>query len=140
MGVRVRLRICSRSRCLETSALVNSGFESSDPEIVVPPSLADALGLEVSNEIAAYTVAGGGSVSAFRARDSVVVELVLNDRENVRAFARVSIVPGENEVLISDRLAHELGIAIIDPFEGLWCLRDELGKKVRPSVSPELWE
>lgn len=139
MGVRVRVRICSDSRCVETSALVNSGFETTDPEIVVPPALAEALGLEASNEIAAYTTAGGGSVSAVRASRSVVVELLLDDREGVSAHAVPSIMPGEEEVIISDRLAHELKIVILDPFEGLWCLRDELGAKVRRSASPELW-
>jgi hypothetical protein len=36
LGVGVRLKICS-NRCIETSALVNTGFESDDPEIILPP-------------------------------------------------------------------------------------------------------
>ncbi len=139
MGVRVKLRICTESRCIETSALVNSGFESLEPEIVIPIALADALGIEVSNSIATYEVAGGGSVAAFRAREQVRVGLVLDDRPCPQIPAVASIMPGEHEVIVSDRLAHDLGIVIIDPFEGLWCLRDEIGRKVRHSVPPQHW-
>jgi hypothetical protein len=41
--VRVRLRRGSRS--VETSALVNSGLESGEPDVVVPVEVARALGL-----------------------------------------------------------------------------------------------
>ncbi len=78
-----------------------------------------------------YVVAGGGSVSGIRAREDIVVELILGDRSSISVSAKASILPGEEEVVVSDRLAHELGIVIIDPYEGLWCLRDEIGKTVR---------
>ncbi len=42
MGVRVRVRLRLRSRSAETSALVNSGFETEEPEMVLPPALAQA--------------------------------------------------------------------------------------------------
>ena len=53
--------------------------------------------------------------------------------------AVASILPGEEEVIISDRLAYEMGLVILDPFNGLWCLRDEIGKKSRHSAKPEFW-
>jgi len=40
------------------------------------------------------------------------------------------------EAIISDRLAYELRLVILDPFNGLWCLRDEIGKKIRHSSKP----
>jgi hypothetical protein len=43
----------------------------------------------------------------------------------------------EVEVLISDRLADELMIAIEKPGEGLWRLRGE--STVRRSEKPEIW-
>jgi len=47
MGVRVRIRIKSRSSGIEveTSALVNSGYEVSEPEILLPRRLAEYLAL-----------------------------------------------------------------------------------------------
>ncbi len=46
MGVRVRLRLVGRKAEVVTSALVNSGFESDDPEVILPPPVAELLGLE----------------------------------------------------------------------------------------------
>jgi len=140
LGVRVRVRLRLGGRAVVTSALVNSGFESEEPEVVLPLSLAQALGLEPSNEISSYSVAGGGTASAFRARKPVMVKLVLGDVEAEEVSAVASIMPGESEVIISDRLAHELGIVIIDPYTGEWCLRRELGSRVRSSARPEYWE
>ena len=140
MGVRVRLRLRVGSRIAETSALINSGFESEEPEIVLPPALAEALGLEPSTEVSSYSVAGGGLASAFRGRELVNVELALGDVEAGGVDAVASIMPGENEVIVSDRLAHELGIVIIDPYTGEWCLRQELGVRIRSSAKPEYWE
>lgn len=139
MGVRVRLRLCSDVRCLETSALVNTGFESIDPELVIPAPIAQILEIHPSPSIASYTVAGGGSLTAIRGDKPVRASLVLEEGVRAEVTAVASIVPGEEEVIISDRLAHDLGIAIIDPYEGLWCLRDEIGLRVRRSVKPELW-
>ena len=39
-------------------------------------------------------------------------------------------------VLLSDKALNALGIAIISVGEGLWCLRDELGKVIRASCQP----
>ncbi len=45
MGVRVRLRIGIGDSSVITSALINSGFESDEPELIIPPSLAEVLGI-----------------------------------------------------------------------------------------------
>jgi hypothetical protein len=34
-------------------------------------------------------------------------------------------------VLLNDAVLSRLHIVIIDPFEGLWCFRDELGRRER---------
>lgn len=140
MGVRVRLRLETTQRSVETSALINSGFESTEPEVIVPPSLAEELGLAPSSELSSYSVAGGGSISAIRSSTPIKVALVLEDRETATVEAIASILPGENEVIVSDRLAHELALVILDPFNGTWCLRDELGVKERQSSKPESWD
>ena len=135
----MRIRLKAENKVIESSALVNSGFEAEDPEIVLPPSLAEVLGVEPSNEVSSYNVAGGGTISALRGNKPLGVEIVLEDRSSHAVKALPSIMPGENEVIISDRLAHDLGIVILDPYSGDWCLRDELGRNVRKSVKPEYW-
>ena len=45
MGLRVRIKLKAENKVIESSALLNSGFEAEDPEIVLPPSLAEVLGV-----------------------------------------------------------------------------------------------
>ena len=54
MGVRVRLKLKTIQRSVKTTALVNSEFESSEPEMVIPPSLAEFLKLSPSTELSSY--------------------------------------------------------------------------------------
>ncbi len=41
MVVRVRLRIKSDDKVIETSALVNSGYETETPQLLIPMKLAE---------------------------------------------------------------------------------------------------
>lgn len=43
MGVRVRLKICIKRKCVSSIALVNSGYESEEPELAIPVDLAKEL-------------------------------------------------------------------------------------------------
>jgi hypothetical protein len=45
MGIRVRIRLLMEEKGMETAALVNSGFESSEPDICIPIGLAKRMGL-----------------------------------------------------------------------------------------------
>jgi len=136
LGVRLRIRVGSLE--VVTSALVNSSFESSEPELIIPPPLADVLRLTGSS-VAEYRLVGGGGTSGLRVDEVLKVSLVLGDRDTDEVDAVGTVLPGEDEVIISDRPASKLGIVIIDPYEGLWCLRDEIGRKVRKSASIQLW-
>jgi len=138
LAVRVRLKVMVGGVEVVTSALVNSGFESDEPELIIPPTLAELL--RVSGSTAAqYRVAGGGSTSGVRVEEKLMVKLMLGDRNVNEVEAVGTILPGEDEVIISDKLASKLKIVIIDPYEGLWCLRDELGRKVRKTASIQIW-
>ena len=137
-GSKVRLRIRVGDFSVVTSALVNSGFESDEAELILPPPLADVLGVG-GTDIAEYRVAGGGVTLGARISEELRVSLVLEDRELCEVPAVGTVLPGEDEVIVSDKLASTLGIVILDPYEGLRCLRDELGKKVRRSVGPQVW-
>ncbi len=41
MGVRVKIKIKTSKKSIETSALVNTGFEAEHPEILIPTKLAE---------------------------------------------------------------------------------------------------
>ncbi len=45
MGCRVKVRLKSEDRVVETVALLNSGFETDAPDIVIPVELAKRLNL-----------------------------------------------------------------------------------------------
>mgnify|MGYP001101273899 CR=1 FL=1 len=141
MAVRVRLRIKSRSREVVTSTLINSGFEAEEPQLVVPLSLAEALGLTSAEaSIEDFRTAGGGRASGYRVEKLTEVQLVLDDRSTVKASTYITVLPGESEAIMSDRLASELDITILDAWRGHWCLRDELGTKQRSSAAVEEWK
>ncbi len=138
MAVRVRLRIKGKSREVVTSALINSGFEAEEPQLVIPIVLSGALGLSSADaSIEDFSTAGGSRVSGYRVENPIRVELVLDDKPPVETSAYVTVLPGETEAIISDRLASELGITILDPWKGYWCLRDEVGSKQRLSAPRE---
>jgi len=46
----------------------------------------------------------------------------------VKAYAYIT---RSSLILLNDVLISTLRIVIIDPFEGLWCFRDELGRRER---------
>ena len=141
MAVRVRLRIKGTNKEVVTSTLINSGFEAEEPQLVIPLSLAETLGItSVEISIEDFRTAGGGRVSGYRVESPTEVELVLDDKPPVKTIAYITILPGETEAMMSDRLASELGITILDLWEGYWCLRDELGTQQRPSTPPEEWK
>ncbi|MBS7614084.1 hypothetical protein KEJ48_07615 [Candidatus Bathyarchaeota archaeon] len=136
----MRLRIRGSETSITTSALVNSGFEAEEPQLVIPIKLAEALSLtNLQASIEDLSVAGGGRVSGYRIEERISVELIMEDRKPVKAEAVATILPGEGEVIISDNLASNLGIVILDPHKGLWCLRDELNRRERTTVQSEKW-
>ena len=114
MAVRVRIR--GRRGAVTVPALVNSGFEAEEPEMILPPELADELGLTTSG-IAHYRVAGAVARRAPGFR--IPSRWNCWSREGgVRIRALATVLPGESEVIISDRLVSELGIVILDPTGG----------------------
>jgi len=138
--VRVKIRLKGPAGQIETTALVNSGFETKEPEIILPSEVSELLGIE-DFEGAEYEVAGGAEVIAAKAKGTIKVELLSNN-ELLVSFdgARPVVLAGEEEVIISGYLASELRISLIDIKEGLWCLREEVGKVVRRSEEKQVWK
>ncbi|MGC9118276.1 MAG: hypothetical protein ACP5I3_04695 [Thermoproteus sp.] len=113
MVVRAKLRAGSRE--LETTALVNTRFEAPAPDLALPVEAARRLGLWPPRR-AKLVVAdtGGGEVDMAYLEAAVDIEV-----EGRRRTANVLVNPHIDEVLISDYLAGELRIVILDPRRGL---------------------
>ncbi|MHC1635195.1 MAG: hypothetical protein ACXQTS_01035 [Candidatus Methanospirareceae archaeon] len=134
MALRVKIRVSSGDKEVVMPALVNSGYETDTPELLVPVKVAEALGLWPETKEAVmerYRVVGGGEVSAVRMRKCVKVEVLAEGYASKPIDSDIVVSEGEDEIIISDKLASRLGIVILDIGEGIWCFREEIGKRER---------
>ena len=140
MACRVRIRLRRNDKVIETSALVNSGFETDSPDIVIPVELAKRLNLWPPMQFSITVLeTGGGEIAAPYHEQAVELELVLSDREPKKCIVNVLIDPHVREVLLSDYVASVLGISLIDLKKGIWRLVDDPLDKFRETVEPEEW-
>ncbi|MGC9020705.1 MAG: hypothetical protein ACP5KE_05800 [Candidatus Methanodesulfokora sp.] len=141
MGVRVRVRLLHENAEVETTALVNTGFEAEQPEILLPAKLAGKINLYPPPEgslLEEYSTVGGIALM-LRCSKTVKVKVLVEDRETPLIEAVPLISDREEEVLISDKLASELMISIEDAAEGKWRFRDEPLTRIRTSEMPTYW-
>jgi hypothetical protein len=141
LAVRVRVRLCAKTsgNCVETCALVNSGYETDSPEILVPRSLAEYLNIALHPPRARTYI----YETPFGLHRLVVVEgevtVSLMGVGSVVDNVTVAVSGEEREVLISDALASELGIQLIDVRGGGWRHKNDPTDVLRPSCRPEYW-
>jgi len=138
MVCRVRVRLKCGEREVDAVALLSSGFESDAPDIAVPISVAERLGLwpprEGEEAETAILETGGGDVAVVYYEDVAELQLIIEDRPPKVVRIGVLVNPHLDEVLISDYVASELGVILLDFREGLWRLKDDPPDKVRESV------
>jgi len=143
MAVRVRLRLRSKTsqETIETSALVNSGFEAESPQLLILIPLARQLSLYPPPPTSSVIEVGtaGGPVRVFLVREALQAWVVTGDREVGPKLVDVMISPTEEEVLISDVLAEEFGIVLLAIGSGKWRFIDDPLDKVRYSEKPQYW-
>lgn len=138
MVVRVRLRLRHEGTGTSTviTALVNAGAEADAPVLLVPPSVAEALGLWPTVDLHSVRVAElTGESVGYLLQHTVTVEL-LDEQGNPLSSARAFLIvsPGTEEACISDYLAEELGIVIVYPRRGYWRHVRDPEHVLRPSA------
>ncbi len=144
MAVRVRLRVkCAvTGKEVDVIALVNSGFEALTPKLLIPIKVAEILGLWPSLPKEAFSKSvetAGGPASKYVVPKSLSVKVALEDRDTEEVPCDAMISSIEREVLISDKLAGELGIILEDIGEGVWRLKDDNPGVKRRSENRQLW-
>lgn len=142
MAIRVKVLIKNpRTNIqIETSALVNSGYETQMPEIHIPLTLARKLGFDVEkSSIGTITLCGQIEIPT-RILGVVHVKVIVQDKETNWVNAIATSIGRESEVLLSDKLTDALGISPIKVGEGLWRLFNDPPNVIRRSVEPEYWE
>lgn len=128
--LRLKVKLCRGSACVEALAIANSGFVGTEPEILAPLKVSEALfGPNPKVELVGRVLADGSRALLPRALDPVDIYVVEEDRVVGPVRARAYI--GGRFVLLNDKLLGKLGIVIIDAGEGLWSFRDEMGLRTR---------
>jgi len=125
--LRLRIKICGGESRVETAGLANTGFAGRDPEVVLPQELVvQLLGREPSTLLVERVLADGSRVFLPRTTKPLDLYVVTSGRVEgpVKAYAHVT---RSRVVLINDSALSALRVVIIDPRDGLWCFRDELG-------------
>ncbi|MCS7128429.1 MAG: hypothetical protein N3E36_05300 [Sulfolobales archaeon] len=141
MAVRVRIRIRPResSSHTEVAALVNSGFETEKPQLLIPTALARQLGLWPPPPSSYLVELGtaGGPVRNYLVPNALEIHLVVEDKVRGPVICDAILSHIEEEVIINDKLGEELGIMIIGLGSGRWRLIDEPQAVVRYSEKPQ---
>jgi len=140
--VRIRIKINSLKGKppLEVSSLLNTGFGTEEPEVLVPVKVAEKLSfwpeLPEGAMVKAYETTGG---IARMCRISKAIEIQAATRDKISKPVKCALVISEieNEVLLSDRTIEELDIIIESPAKGLWKFKDDV--ELRNSVEPQYW-
>ncbi|RLF04232.1 MAG: hypothetical protein DRK00_07170 [Thermoprotei archaeon] len=136
LRLRVRIERIDGSAGINVVAIANSGFAGLEPEVLLPLDIVKRLKLhEVTEPEAHVKITGDGrEVSLLRYRRAVKVYILADDRVEGPVTSSVVVSPGARYVLLNDKLLGRLRIVLLDFGEGIWCFRDELGKRERSSL------
>jgi predicted aspartyl protease len=136
MAVRVRLKIERGGKSIETSALVNTGFETEAPQLLLPEAAARVLGITLKETEEREYLSVGGITKLYLCKSPAKVR-VTGKTEGKVVKAQIVVSPFEEEVLISDKLNEALGIVLENVAEGTWRLRGE--REIHGSEQIQRW-
>jgi hypothetical protein len=136
--VRVRVEVKPGDRAVEAAAVANSGYEAEAPELHLPLALARRLDVSLHALPGESYRVVGGSTHAY-VLGEVLIRAVAEDRRSDWVRARAVSVPGEHEVLLSDKLLDALGIEIARAGLGYWRFSGEGPERLRRSVEAQFW-
>ncbi|RLI30930.1 hypothetical protein DRO51_04400 [Candidatus Bathyarchaeota archaeon] len=139
MAVRIKLLVECEDRKLEIIALVNSGFETETPQLLLPMTAAGRLGLSppLGGLEQTYDTAGGPT-KVWVYPEKAKVKVLAGKTTSKEVKTDIVVSPIEDEALISDMLAGELELVGEDFGKGLWRLSKE--KELHQTEKPQLWK
>lgn len=142
MGVRVQIEIKSNLSHVtaRTAALLNSGYESETPELLLPAGLAQVLNMFPSLPAAAESVSyetAGGITRMYRIENALQVRVSVHDRQTQFITCGAVISELEREAILSDAALEAFGVLVVSPRSGKWRFLDETS--LRDSVPRKTW-
>ncbi len=142
MALRIKIKVEVGAKLVETRALVNTGFETDEPQLLVPNRFLSIneinLDLREAGRPVEYGTAGG-PISMYVLQDACSISVIEPDRTKGLVKADLVVSPVEREVIISDTLADSLEIVILSPGRGCWKFVDDPPEKTRTSYAPQIW-
>lgn len=140
MAVRVKIEIKTvKGKTKIINALVNTGFETERPQLLIPITLARKLELWPPMEATEVTYDTAGGPTKLWLYNDIAYIKIINDIKSKEVQCDILVSPIEREALISDYLASDLEIIIEEPRKGLWRLRTEPYRTIHESVKPQYW-
>jgi hypothetical protein len=142
MAVRIKIQVVSKDRglTLESVGLINTGFESSTPQILLPGRAAEILGflpaLPSGVQSRVYETAGGVVRFSFL-EEMAKVKVITKDRQTEFVSCSVIISEHEREILLNDAVVEQMGIEIIKVRSGKWRFFGEAD--LRDTSQPHYW-
>jgi hypothetical protein len=142
MAVRVKIQlhpVREPAKIFETVALLNTGFETEEPQILIPVAFFQKLfaSFPEGTTIQSYEVAGGAVIKGYEIKQAVKMRLVTEDKKSEFITASIIVSELEKEVILNDKAIDFLGILLEYPGKGLWRFRDE--ERMSASLSPHFW-
>lgn len=142
MAVRVLLhlesQVSSQEMQLDTVAVLNGGFESAEPCLLLPARAAARIltaGPSQAHQISAEVA--GGETSFLLVDERVDGSVRTVDRQGPAVSFQVLISDRDREVLVSDSGIDALGIEVVRFGQGLWRFAGE--GQSRASAAPRYW-
>lgn len=140
MATRVPVEIHYKEKTVSTVALVNTGFETKEPQVLLPEVMVrdiwpDAFKKKKTDSF--MTPAGPGILTNI---GSGKIRISCEDIKTEMIQVTFLVSEYENEVILNDISSGELGIQILDIGKGQWRLKFDSDKKLRNSLSGFTWE
>ena len=141
MAVRLSIEITYSSRKVNVTALANSGYETNEPEIVVPLSFAkEQFGISESHgKQIDYQTAGRQEVKFVRFENARIC-VVTDDTRSSVVNAVLNTSENEVEVILNDMLVEMLGVDLVKVAQGKWRFLTDPPKKLRDSSPRQLFQ
>ncbi len=137
MVVRVPVKLKVGERSVEVPALLNSGYGSDEPDVMIPVSVAEELGLWPPRDFRLEEVeTAGGRIRIFSYPRRGKVRLILGRENEPEIECNLVVNPCISEVLLSDYVIDELGVVVVSFRRGLWRHKEDPPSTVRESASP----
>jgi hypothetical protein len=118
VAIRLKIRLVRGGRSIDVVALINSSYETREPELLVSTAIATRLSvypqLPEGAVVKEYRLADGSITKLIKIPRTVQVYAVEEDRIVGSVEASLVIAEKANEPSISDKLAGKLRIATLD--------------------------